>query len=120
MLLNEAMKCNNLGNVDEWEKIKMLLMPLAPHLIHECCINLNKKFYWPKYNTKLLQDENCTIVVQVDGRKRGIIEMPNNSEEKRVLKKCKEIENVAKYIANTTIIKNIYLKNKLINFITKK
>ena len=105
---------------NEWEKIIMLLVPLVPHLAHECSENFNKKFYWPKYNSKLLKDENCKIVVQVDGRKRGILEMPVNSKEKMVLEKCKEIENVSKYITNVEIIKNIYIKNKLVNFITKK
>ena len=37
-----------------------------------------------------------------------------------VIKKTKEIDNVSKHVENTTIIKNIYIKNKLINFITKK
>ena len=46
--------------------------------------------------------------------------MPVNSKEKMVLEKCKEIENVSKYITNVEIIKNIYIKNKLVNFITKK
>ena len=46
--------------------------------------------------------------------------MPINSEEKVVIKKSKVIDNVSKHIKNTTIIKNIYLKNKLVNFITKK
>ena len=65
----------------------MLLMPLVPHLAHECCEKLNKKFYWPKYNPKLLKKESCKIVVQVDGRKRSILEMPMNSEEKKIIKK---------------------------------
>tara|TARA_B100001179_G_scaffold34003_1_gene21158 strand:- start:1782 stop:2078 length:297 start_codon:yes stop_codon:yes gene_type:complete len=98
----------------------MLLMPLVPHLAHECCEKLNKKFYWPKYNLKLLKKESCKIVVQVDGRKRSILEMPMNSEEKKIIKKSKEIDNVLKYLENTIIVKNIYIKNKLINFITKK
>ena len=33
----------------------MLLMPLTPHLAHECFEKINKKFYWPKYDTKLLR-----------------------------------------------------------------
>ena len=103
-----------------WEKILMLLMPLAPHLAHECCATINKKFYWPKYNSKLLQEENCKIIVQVDGRKRGILEISINSGEKKVIKNSKEIGNVSKYLKNSTIIKNIYIKNKLVNFITKK
>jgi len=105
---------------NEWEKITMLLMPLTPHLAHECCEKINKNFYWPKYDPKLLKEENCTIVIQVDGRKRGTLEMPTNSKETMVIKKSKEIDNVLKHIQNTTIIKNIYIKNKLVNFITKK
>ena len=112
-------KTSNKTLKNEWEKIIMLLMPLAPHLAFECCEKINKKFYWPKYDPKLLEDENCKIVVQVNGRKRGIIEMPINSKETIVIVKSKEIENVSKYIEKTVIIRNIYIKNKLINFITK-
>ena len=81
---------------------------------------MNKKFYWPEYNKKILKEENCKIVIQVDGKKRGILEMPINSEEKKVIKKSKEIDNVLKYVETATLIKNIYIKNKLVNFITKK
>ena len=122
-LFYEHVKNNKTSNITlkkEWEKITMLLMPLTPHLAHECCEKLNKKFYWPKYDPDLLKDQNCTIVVQVDGRKRGILEMPLNSKETLVIKRSKEIDNVSKYIGNTVIIKNIFIKNKLLNFITKK
>ena len=105
---------------NEWEKIIMLLMPLAPHLAHECYEKFNKEFYWPTYDKKLLKDENCVIVIQVDGRKRGILEMPADSKELLIIKKSKEIDNVSKYLQNSVIIKNIYIKNKLVNFITKK
>ncbi len=46
--------------------------------------------------------------------------MPTDSKEIMVIKKSKEIDNVAKHIENTKIIKNIYIKNKLVNFITVK
>ena len=117
-LLNNKTSNKTLKN--EWEKITMLLMPLAPHLAHECCEKLNKKFYWPQYNHKLLKDENCKIVIQVNGRKRGVLEMPVNSKEQTIVKKSKEIDNVLKYLENTEVMKNIYIKNKLINFIIKK
>jgi len=117
-LLNNKTSNKTLKN--EWEKITMLLIPLTPHLAHECYEKLNKKFYWPQYDHKLLKDENCTIVIQVNGRKRGILEMPANSKEQTIVKKAKEIDNVLKYLKNIEIIKNIYIKNKLINFITKK
>ena len=59
-------------------------------------------------------------MVQVNGRKRGILEMPINSKETMIIKKSKEIDNVTKHVENTSIMKNIYIKNKLVNFITKK
>ena len=105
---------------NEWEKIVMLLMPIVPHLAYECCEKINKKFYWPKYDSNLLKEKSCTIVIQVDGRKRGILTMPINSKETTIIEKSKSIENVSKHMENTTMIKNIYIKNKLVNFITKK
>ena len=98
----------------------MLLMPLSPHLAHECCEKINKKFYWPKYNSKFLKEEKCSIVIQVDGRKRGILNMQLDVDENLVIKEAKKIENVNKNIENKVIIRSIFLKNKLINFITKK
>jgi len=104
----------------EWEKIVMLLLPIIPHLAHECGELINKKSYWPKYNSKLLEEENCTIVIQIDGRKRGIMEMEINSNEEAAVEKSKKVGNVIKYLENLEIIKSIYIKNKLLNFITKK
>ena len=98
----------------------MLLMPIVPHLAHECCKKINKEHYWPTYDSKLLLQENSDIVIQVDGKKRGILTMPVNTEENVVLEQSKKIENVSKHIEDKIIIKNIYIKNKLINFITKK
>ncbi len=122
-LLSEHVLNNRTSNKtlkSEWEKIKMLLMPLIPHLSHECCEGLSKKFFWPNYDPKLLKDDNCTIVIQIDGRKRGILEMPVDSEEKKIIEKSKKIDNVSKYLENVEIIKNIYIKNRIINFITKR
>ena len=113
-------KTSNKTLKNEWEKITMLLIPLTPHLAYECCEKIGKKFYWPKYDSKLLKEENCTIVIQIDGRKRGILEVPADSKETMIIKKSKEIDNVLKHIENTKIIKSIYIKNKLLNFITEK
>ena len=98
----------------------MLLMPLTPHLAHEFCEKNKIKLYWPKHNPKLLKEENCKIVIQVDGRKRGIVDIPINSKEILVINKSKEIDNVSKFLEKKKIVKNIYIKNKLINFITSK
>ncbi len=122
-LINDHLKKNKTSKEalkNEWEKIIMLLQPLVPHLANECSEKIKKNPYWPKFETKLLEEKNCIIVIQVDGKKRGILELEANMDQKKVLEKCKNLENASKYIKNKTIIKSIYIKNKLVNFITKK
>ena len=116
-VINSKTSVKTLKN--EWEKITMLLMPLIPHLANECCEKINKNFYWPGHDAELLKENDCTIVIQVNGKKRGLLEVPINTKEKVVLEKSKVVENVSKYIANSTIIKKIYIKNRLVNFIIK-
>ena len=98
----------------------MLLNPLIPHFAHECCEKIEKKFYWPDYDKKKFKEENCNIIIQINGKKRGVFKMPLDSKKNTIIEEAKKIENVSKYIKNTTILKSIYLKNKLINFIIKK
>jgi len=113
-------KTSNDALIRNWKKIIMILMPVVPHLAHEMSEKIGIKPYWPKYDTRLLEEQDCVIVVQVDGKKRGSFEISVNSKENILLEKAKKIENVSKYIEKNKIIKNIYIKNKLINFITKK
>ena len=117
-VLNDKTSNNVLKN--EWEKIMMLLLPIIPHFAHECLLKSNAKFYWPKFDPSLLKEEDCIIVIQVDGKKRGTIEMPINSDEAIVIEKAKINDNVSKYLNNNLVMKNIYIPNKLVNFITKK
>jgi len=113
-------KTSNDALIRNWKKIIMILMPIIPHLAHEMSEKIGIKPNWPKYDTQLLEEQDCVIVVQVDGKKRGSFEISVNSKENILLEKAKKIENVSKYIKKNKIIKNIYIKNKLINFITKK
>ena len=113
-------KCSNKILKNAWEKIIMLLNPLIPHFTNECCEKLGKDFYWPRYDESFFKEESCNIVIQINGKKRGIFKMPIDSKESNIIEEAKKIENISKYISNTTILKNIYLKNKLINFIIKK
>jgi len=122
-LINQHVINNKTSNdtlIKNWKKIIMILMPIVPHLAHEMSEKTGIDPYWPKYDSQLLEEKNCIIVVQVDGRKRGSFNISINSKENIVLEKAKKIENVSKYIEKNKIIKNIYIKNKLINFITKK
>ena len=97
----------------------LLLMPLIPHFANECWEQFKKDFYWPEYDPTLLIEKECTIIVQINGKKRGLFKMPMDSEEKLIIENAKKLDNVKKNISNLKIIKNIYIKNRLVNFIVK-
>ena len=94
-----------------------------PHLSCECLSKLEgKDFYrkieWPKVNKSFLTDEEIIIVVQINGKKRGLISTKKDVSEKEVLAEAKKIENIEKNLKDKKILKNIFVKNKIINFIT--
>ena len=105
-----------------FEKILTLLMPILPHFASECLVRLNpkinlEKISWPIFDKSLIKDSNCNIVIQINGKKRSLIKLPINSNESIVIKKAKEEAKIKKYLTNSVIKKQIYVKNRLINFI---
>ena len=98
------------------------IMPFIPHISCECLSKLEgKDFYpkieWPKIEKSLLTDENVVIVVQINGKKRGLISAKKDLSEIDVIKEAQKIDNVEKNLRNKKVIKKIFVKNKIINFI---
>jgi len=95
--------------------------PVLPHLISECLLSLKEKahFDWPKINSKYLDNKTVNIVVQINGKKRGLLVCENNINEKKLVEDIKNSDEFQKYFTNKEIYKYIYIKNKLINFIIK-
>ena len=100
-----------------------IMLPFAPHLSCECLLKLEgKNFYeqiqWPKGDKLLFKNQEVTLVVQVNGKKRGLIVTKKDLSEKDALIEAKKIENIRKNLKDKKIVKNIFVKNKIINFIT--
>ena len=98
------------------------IMPFIPHISCECLSKLEgKDFYskiaWPKIEENFLTDENVVIVVQINGKKRGLISAKKNISEANATKEAQKIDNVQKNLRNKKIIKKIFVRNKIINFI---
>ena len=103
-------------------KTLICLIPFAPHIACECLKKIDKSFdpkniQWPSYDKKLLVEEEYNIIVQINGKKRGIFKMPANSDKNIVFEKAKKVENVKKNMGSGKIKKYIYVKNRLINLI---
>ena len=97
------------------------MMPFLPHFASECLNELsvdpilNKD--WPKINSKLLKSDLVNIVVQINGKKREILEIENDSSEEEILKLIQKNEKLEKFLKNKKILKKIFVKNRLINLI---
>ena len=104
-----------------YKKILYLMMPLIPHLASECLEDVqdNNKKKWPKVEEQFLTSSNVNLVIQINGKKRSIINILKGTEEDKLIKQVKNDLNIKKYLKNKNIIKSIFIKDKLINLIIK-
>ena len=106
---------------DNYIKILTIMLPITPHLANECLdeIAINKNYFWPKVEDKYLQSKQSNIVVQINGKKRGLILTQKNIKEAELINEIKKTKELKKFIVEKTIIKTIFIKDKLINLILK-
>jgi len=106
---------------ENYTKILIIMNPILPHLISECLSNLNVKntTIWPDIDEKYLEQKSVNIVIQIDGKKRGLIECKKDILEKDLVKIVNEKNEINKYLNDKKIQKQIYVPNKIINFILK-
>ena len=104
---------------DNYKKMLIVMMPVIPHIINECLKTINEKkdITWPDVKKEFIEDDEVNIVIQVNGKKRSIISVEKNLEEKKLLQKIKNSKLIEKYNENKKISKTIYVKNKIINII---
>ena len=105
--------------LENYKKILISLNPIIPHFSSECLdmIGLKENFQWPDYDEAVLVENYSNIVIQINGKKRGLIKTNKNIEESKLLEEIKKEKNIKKYLDNVDIKKKIYIPNKLINII---
>ena len=74
-------------------------------------------FKWPKYNDKLLIEDTIPYVIQINGKKRAIINSKRDILDEDLLKMIYQNENLKKYLFEKDIKKKIFIPNRLINII---
>jgi len=109
----------NLKN--NFEKILLIMLPVLPHIANECLerLKFSGEIKWPDLNQKYIIKESNEIVIQVNGKKRNIILIEKDTEEDKILEKIKETKLIEKYLKDKELIKTIYIKDRLINYIIK-
>ena len=105
--------------LDNYLKILTILSPVAPHFSSECIDELKMKIEpdWPTVDKNVIQKKVSNIVIQINGKKRGIITCDINTDESKILEIIKSQKQYEIYIKDKTIKKTIYVKDRLINLI---
>ncbi|NLH36529.1 MAG: leucine--tRNA ligase [Thermotogaceae bacterium] len=104
------------------ENVALILSPFAPHMAEEMWSDLGKDTLivnekWPEYDPSALEQEEMTVVVQVNGKVRGKLIVPVEITEDEIKKAA--LEQAARSIEGKTIMNVIYVKGKLINIVVK-
>jgi len=105
-------------------KFLIIISAFVPHIAHECYYNITGRddLYnqmWPRFDVTLLKDnKKFIIVVQINGKKRALIEANANENEEDILNKSLKIKNIETILSSKKIKNKIYVKNKILNIVT--
>ena len=112
----------------DMKSLLLMLSPFAPHLCEEQWEIMgfagaeNKMIChmdWPTYDESKTIASSVEMAVQIQGKLRGTIIVPTDSDESAVVEAAKQVEKVAKALDGMEIVKVIHVKNKLVNLILK-
>ena len=110
------------------EALLKLLSPFAPHMVEEMweLMGYAQKYGkmcmqmpWPGYDESKTIDATAEMAVQVNGKLKGTVVVPTDSDEQTVVAAAMELEKVKKSTEGMTVVKTILVKNKLVNLIVK-
>jgi len=106
------------------ESIVQLVAPFAPHVAEELWHQLGHEDsvhidHWPELDKQYLKADTVTIAVQVNGKVRGTVEVNFEDDEETVIETAKKQENVQTHTKGKDIVKSIYVKGRLVNFVVK-
>ena len=110
---------NKKSLIENLTKVMKLMLPFVPHLANECLelLNCKNKNEWPE----IIESSNKELkfAVQINGKTRDIITVLKDSDEDAVTQFISKNSKANKFIKDKKILKTIFIKNKIINYIIK-
>ena len=104
--------------IENFSKILVTMLPIIPHLANECLKKINYNITgWPKYDETLLVEDIIPYVIQVNGKKRAVIEAKRDILDEELFKIIRQNKNLKKYFSEKEIKRKIFVPNRLINII---
>jgi leucyl-tRNA synthetase len=107
-----------------YEALLQMLHPFAPHMTEELWSLLGHEDFillsrWPQADAALMTEDVVTIVVQVNGKLRGQVEVANPPDETIVLEAVRSNERIQQWVSGKQIVKTIYVPGKLVNVVVR-
>ena len=103
---------------ENFSKILVTMIPIIPHLANECLKRINYNVIeWPEYDETLLVEDIIPYVIQVNGKKRAIIDAKRDILDEELFEIVQQNKNLKKYFSEKEIKKRIFVPNRLINII---
>jgi leucyl-tRNA synthetase len=108
---------------DSYKKYLIIISIFIPFISNECWEKLTgqndlSSQHWPEIKVLDAKKDSYDVVIQINGKKRAIINATNNESEENILTKSLAIKNIKVILEQKTIIKKIFIKNKLLNIVT--
>ena len=119
-LIDYLKKNKNIKNLKEnYVKILICFSPVIPHFSNECLDDIQQKFEvnWPSFDKSIIQNDDVKIVIQVNGKKRSILKVKKDIQEKDLIELIKKDQTSKKYLDKKDIKKVIFVKNRLMNIL---
>ena len=110
------------------EQLMLLLSPFAPHMVEEMWEltgyaakygKMAMQMPWPTYDEAKTVDAHAEMAVQVNGKLKGTVVVPMDSDQDTVVAAAMELDKVRKAAEGMQVVKTILVKNKLVNLIVK-
>jgi leucyl-tRNA synthetase len=128
--VNELMKLKETATArtEAWteatQTLALLLAPMAPHFAEEIWQRMGYPFSihqqrWPEWQEELTAEELVEVVVQVNGKVRGRISLAPDADQASALAAARADQRVSDQLAGKTIVKEIYVPGRLVNFVVK-
>ena len=104
---------------ENYQKLLTTMMPFIPHLANECMENItNDLAVWPHILKEQIIEENINFVIQINGKKRAILNVKRDISEKDLLSEIQQNkQELKKFLKDQIIKKTIFVSNRLINII---
>jgi len=113
------------GDVREsYEALLKLLHPFAPHITEELWETLGHKDFimtsnWPVADPALMREDLITIVVQVNGKLRGHVEVSNPPAEEQVMAAVRSNDKIQQWVSGKQVVRTVYVPGKLVNVVVR-